>query len=281
MPPIRPCDASFGSVLESYNILLPSYKAENKYCGLRGVDADRVRLQQPRPAAENVHCTAEDFIRFREESNNPTEEGLARSIFQTIKGPPIYKSVDNFDCQNFVSMTSNEATKPKPDYLEGATVTDVHPVIQRELKSVITPSVYGFPDKNPIAPNLAVELKSTTGDIRTAQFQVSQDGAYCARALHALDHWRRAADDPSPYDGKAYGYSATYLDGTGFLQMYSHHVEVMANGQQRYHIVTLDTAYLLHSRKELLKGITAFRNLKDMAAERRNAIIYGANARVE
>lgn len=210
-----------------------------------------------------------------------TEESVRRKAFQPILGPDIYNNVDNLLCSNFSSMTSDLATQPKPDYLEGATITDVHPVVHSELQSVIFPYDYGLYEEALTAPNLVVELKSRSGSQQTAQLQVAHEGAYCGRAMHALDRWRRAADDPWAYNGTAYAYSAIYMDGTGTLEMYSHHIEVMANGELRYHMTMLDVIVLALNKEEFVRGITAFRNLRDMAAERRDAIIEAANARVE
>lgn len=157
----------------------------------------------------------------------------------------------------------------------------MHPVVHGELESVIFPADNGVYEEMLTAPNLVVELQSGGGSQQIAQLRLVHAGAYFARAMHALDRWRVTTDDPWAYDGTAYAYSAAYLDGTGILEKYSHHVEVMTNGEPRYHMTMLDIIVLALNKEEFVRGITAFRNLRDMAAERRNAIIQAANARVE
>ncbi|KAM3437242.1 hypothetical protein MY4824_003940 [Beauveria thailandica] len=147
---------------------MPSSDLQSRYDGPPDLYADRERLRQPRPAAEPVPRTADDFYKFILESYQLTKDGIMANAFHTIRGPNVYKNANNLLCSNFASMTSNQATHPKPDYLEPANKTDVNQVLVRELASLILPSVQGQYHMLPIAPNLIVEVKSSVGCIRTA-----------------------------------------------------------------------------------------------------------------
>lgn len=259
---------------------MPWTDVRSKYRGHRDLEMDRKRLRQPRSATEAIPRTADDFQMFLDMSFQISEEGVMTNVFHVIRGPNVYKNETNLLCSNFASMTSDEATDPNPDYLEAANKSDVHPVLVRELASLILPSVQGQGGILSVAPNLAVQVKSGVSCVRTALRQACLDGTHGTRALYAIDRFGRAADELSLYDGRAYAYSAIYQDFSGMLDMFSHHVEVLADGQLRYHMTRLDTIALLADAEKLHAGITAFRNLQDMAAERRNEIIQAANARV-
>ena len=201
-------DAMFELILARHEIIMPWKDLKRKYRGLRDLEMDRERLRQPRSATEAIPHTADDFQMFVDMSFQATETDLTANVFHVIRGPSTYHHARNLLCSNFASMTSGEATDPKPDYLEAANQSDLHPILARELASLILPSFQGCDEVMHVVPNLAVEVKSGVSCMRTALRQACLDGAYGARALYSVDRFGRGVDEPSPYEGGAYAYSA-------------------------------------------------------------------------
>lgn len=277
MKRVGPGDVGFEKILQEHQIIMPWVDVQRRHDGTGDLAAGRERLRQPRAAGEPIPRTADDFHQFTMASYTPNQGSVMGDVFPIMKGPCAYTGIKDLDCSHFASMTSGRATPPRPSYLEGASMKDVHPVVARELAPLIVPSAEH--QLMPVAPNLAVTVASGADCIRTAVHQACLAGAHCARALHALDRWGRPADEASPFDGRAVAYSAVYQDYVGALEVYSHRVEVAAGGRPRYRMTKLDTALLLVDEGKLHRGVTAFRNLRDLAAERRDAILKAADAR--
>lgn len=94
--------------------------------------------------------------------------------------------------------------------------------------------------------------------------------------MHALRNYFQT--EPI-YDGNAYSFSSTYLDGQ--FKLYAHYLTAPTRPGQRpdYHTTQLD-AYALTGRDEVrLEGTGAFRSLRVLAKRYRDAFIETANAR--
>jgi hypothetical protein len=95
--------------------------------------------------------------------------------------------------------------------------------------------------------------------------------------VHSLRNY--GGEEEAVYDGNAYTYSSTYLDGQ--LKLYAQHVTTPTMSRKRpsYHMIQLDTYALTGSRKGFVEGATAFRNARDMAQRHCDEIVRETNAR--
>lgn len=127
----------------------------------------------------------------------------------------------------------------------------------------------------PIAPNFFLEAKGTRGTIDVAVGQAVLDGAHGALIMHTLQNY--LLDEPI-YDGNAYAFISTLLDG--YLRLHAHHMTAPAmSGQGPAYHTTLLKAYALSDDEAYSEGRGAFRNLRMRAKEDRDRFIEIANTR--
>jgi len=176
--------------------------------------------------------------------------------------------------------TYDIAVKPKPDFFDGANLRDIDKKVRdkrdtNSLYSLIIPTKHST---FPVACNFFLEAKAPSGGAHVLRRQACYDGAFGARTMHSLQNY--GFDEPV-YDGNAYTFSATYHAGTGTLQLYAHHVTAPTTpgGRPEYHMTQLRTFGMTDTRETFVGGATAFRNLRDLAEDHRNAFIATANER--
>lgn len=180
-------------------------------------------------------------------------------------------------------MTTKDATtKPKPDFFDGANLQDIDRNIRDEqdeqnLYALIVPTKH---PTMPVAPNFFLEAKSPSGGADVARRQACYDGAYGARAMHALQNYGREDGEEPIYDDKAYTHSSTYHPGTGSLQLYSHHVTAPTTpgGQPEYHMTKIKGWDMTSDRQAFVEGARGLRNLRELAMRQRDSHIATANA---
>lgn len=154
-----------------------------------------------------------------------------------------------------VTSTYEDVVRPKPDYFDGAHIGDLNGKV-RDPKGDMYPLI--IPTKHvsvPVAPNFFLKAKALKGAADVLKRQACYNGAYGARAMHALQSY----DEEEPaYDGNTYTYSSTYHAGT--LKLYAHHVTTLTapEGQPKYHISQINAYALTGSRKGFIEGATAF-----------------------
>ncbi|KAI9040460.1 uncharacterized protein KD926_008283 [Aspergillus affinis] len=126
-----------------------------------------------------------------------------------------------------------------------------------------------------IAPNFFLELYATPdAKPTTARKRACYAGALGARAMQALRRYEKEEEQPL-FDHKAYTLSATLH--SGMLNLYAHHI---TDGDPQNYITTEIAEYNMRSgQDEFQIGITAYRNARDWAKNRRNELIAGANSR--
>ena len=177
-------------------------------------------------------------------------------------------------CSNWLSLVPKANLKAaKPDMLDGFGLSDLaeHKLLRDHLDKLIVPgTALAF------LPNFFTEIKGPDSITDVATKQALYDGAYGARGMY---HTRRlyAGDD---LDGKAYAFSATYTGGT--LTLYAHTLSRPPgnNSRMRYHMSQLDGQLLTRSPKALREGVTAYRNLRDLAAQIRTEVARAATQRL-
>lgn len=159
----------------------------------------------------------------------------------------------------------------KPDVCYGALLDDLDPSIRSELDQLIIPG-----GGIPILPNFFLEVKGPDGRPVVANQQVRHDGAIGARGMHSLQNHLRKVPI---YDESAYSFSSTYQDG--HLVLFTHHLTAPTTpgGRPEYHMTQLRSYALTSDRETFIQGVTAIRNLCDLAKHYRDEFINDANSR--
>ena len=165
--------------------------------------------------------------------------------------------------------------KPKPGFFDGARLSDFSQEVRDDevIRSTVIPTKHR---SVPIVPNFYMVVKGPDGTSIRALRQACYVGSYGARAMHALQNY----GVPEPmYDGNAYTYSSTYIDGA--LKIFAHHVTApkILGGRPEYHMTQLRAFLLADTREDFIVGAMAFRNARELAARHRRSFIEAANSR--
>ncbi|OAQ74389.1 hypothetical protein VFPFJ_10935 [Purpureocillium lilacinum] len=203
------------------------------------------------------------------------ESDVMATLVPRLCGTSVIHSKQNVLFTELEPITDDTAVKPKPDFFDGARLQDLSQELRKNqhLQSTAIPTKHA---NVPIAPNLFMEAKAPSGGADVAGRQACYDGAYGARAMHALQNYGEAKPT---YDGNAYTFSSTYHDGT--LKLYTHHATAPSTveGRPEYHMTQLDTWGMTGNIDSFRRGATAFRNAREMAERYRGAFIQAANRR--
>lgn len=167
-----------------------------------------------------------------------------------------------------------DLSDPRPDVYHGAALSTIHPRVRADLESYIIPSMVGT--TCPAAPNFFFEGKSVQGREVVAKRHALIDGAIGARAMHQLQNYR--ADEPE-YDNKARSFSVTYFAELGALQLYAHYLTkpLTPGGEPETHMTQTHAFAMTGNKDYCREGITAYRNLRDLAKTERDSSIAHAN----
>jgi hypothetical protein len=125
-----------------------------------------------------------------------------------------------------------------------------------------------------------MEAKGPEGKASEAKRQITQDLAVGARGMHQMQSY--GLDEPM-YDGNAHTFGSTYHSGTGTLQLYAMHPTEPREADEKpeYHTTQVTAFALTGNSDSCRQGIGAWRNLRDLAKERRDQFITHANEMVE
>lgn len=157
----------------------------------------------------------------------------------------------------------------QPDLYDGLCPSKVNPRVRKDLDSLIVPSRQSRP---PIAPNFFLELKGQDGSYAVAGRQAWHDGIVGPRAMQAI----RCYDIETTLDHKAYSLSASFYDTT--IKIYSTH-PIMRDGKVVYNTVQVFSC-LMDNDITFHQGVSALRNARVWAEDKRISLISEANARL-
>ena len=234
-------------------------------------------LEERRRSTSPSVFSEEDYERFtiaddRVNSENKALQKVIPRIQGTIRDE---LCVDGPDIRlaNLANLLNGKDHKAKPDIWYGARPEQIDPRIRdnEELGTYIVPTTSG---SRPCAPNFFVEAKGPRGSDLVLSDQACFDGALGARGIHKLQTYEQQVPT---YDHKAYTISTTYHEG--HLKMYAHHLD-QPNGPGTdvvYYMKRLKCWSLIGDRRNLLEGMTAFRNAEEWTKAQRDAAIEHAN----
>lgn len=231
-------------------------------------------LSDPRPALSLPHVCNELFENFRRNNwQAKNEKDVVTHVIPIVMDECEERSplVMNKMFRRLGPLTDATIPLAKPDFSYGALSTRLNPSILSELGRSI------FPGPNlPILPNFFLEVKGPDGRPSVATRQARYAGAIGARGMHSLQNYRQ--EEPI-YDDHAYAFSSTYQDG--HLVLFAHHLTAPTapGGRPEYHMTQLKSFSLTSDLETFIQGVTAFRNVCDLASKHRDAFIEDAESR--
>lgn len=223
--------------------------------------------------------TEGDFDDFQQRDEYVVwEDEVMATVVPVICGNADIPTAQNVLFAELAPLTSSydDVAIPKPDLFDGARLGDIDERVRTpegDLYPLIIPTRHATV---PVAPSFFLEAKVPRGTPGALKRQACYDGAYGARAMHALQNY---GEDEPRFDGNSYTYSSTYHAGA--LRLYAHHVTppTAPGGRPEYHMTQLSAFAMTSNRDAFVRGATAFRNARDLAQRHRDSFIQTANAR--
>lgn len=270
-------DDNFEVILLEHDIFMELHQFPDDRMAPEPVNLEEVlkfvSRQRDSPSLEDF--SKSNFLSFRRVNIATAEATIMVNVIPTIVGPPKAGNECGMVFTNLKSMTEGLTVRPVPDLFDGAQYGDVNIRIRRDLNEQIIPAKRA---SAPVLPNLFLEAKAGSGGADVARRQACYDGAYGARAMHALQNYGRAEGE-RVFDNMAYTYSAIYHAGASSLQIYAHHVASGPEGKPEYYMTKVCGFDMTNSMDTFIQGASAFRNARDLAKLHRDAFIKAANAR--
>ncbi|PKK54155.1 hypothetical protein CI102_1359, partial [Trichoderma harzianum] len=155
-----------------------------------------------------------------------------------------------------------------PDYFDGVTFGSINQGVRDDLGGLIIPSKH---IGAPIAPNFFLEVRRPSGNAVTTKTEMCYYGACGARAMDAMQNYGRFEPE---YDGNAYSFSSTYING--LLKIYAHFIvdpDQTGGTLPAYHMFELKAFNMTSTYKDFIDGCAAFRNARELAARLRHGRI--------
>ena len=268
-------DANFEQHLIDHNIYPPLYDFPNAPQHIEPLNWDYIRnaLKAPRLSLSPSAIEKTAFKEFQRKNKTKSEGTVMRSVVPDMAGDAKIPNEGHLPFNNLDSITNETTVNPVPDFFDGVWPGDIDKKVRNDLDRIIVPSKKAGV---PVAPNFFLEAKGPGGTIEVAVLQAVLDGAHGAQMMHALQNY--LVKEPV-YDGNAYAFTSTLLDG--YLKLYAHHITApMGPGLRPDQHTTQLKAYALTGDEEVwLEGLSAFRNLRQLAKDYRDQLIATANAR--
>jgi hypothetical protein len=195
-------------------------------------------------------------------------------VFTIITGKANIPSGYNQVFSNLEPL-ADHISSPQPDYFNGSRPAEVRRKVRDDLKKQIIPS---SDQDRPALLNFFMEAKGPEGKASEVKRQITQDLGVGARGMLRMQSYE--LEEPI-FDNTAHTFGSTYQGG--YMQLYAMHPTKPggANRKLKYHTTKIRGFDLTDSLDTHRQGITAFRNLRDLAKERRDEFIAHANKRAD
>ncbi|KAF1958942.1 hypothetical protein CC80DRAFT_533898 [Byssothecium circinans] len=273
LTPFYPKDDAFEMELIDNGIHPPGYN----HVELANLEEIIEKLGQRRASLSPSKFSPEKFVHFSRRNDEAANKAAVMSeVFPMITGRDDIPLGYNMVFNNLEPL-GNRISNPQPDYFNCSSTAEIRPKVQDALEQYIIPSSEHY---RPALPNFFMEAKGPDGKASVAKRQITQDLAAGARGMLKIQAYR--LDEPV-FDNKAYTFASSYQSGTGTLQLYAMHPikPGAADSRPKYETIKLRGFDLTDSLDTHRQGIAAFRNLRDLAKERREEFIARANERAD
>lgn len=235
------------------------------------------KLGQPRASLSPSKFSRDEFVHFtRKDDEATTEAEVMSQVFPMITSQADIPSGYNQVFNNLEPL-GDHISNPQPDYFNGSRTAEIRRKVRDNLEQYIIPSSQRH---GPALPNFFTEAKGPDGKASVAKRQITQDLATGARGMLRMQSYE--LDEPV-FDNNAHTFGSTYHSGTGALQLYAMHPTEPGHvdGKPEYHTTKINGYALTGNLHTHRQGIAAFRNLRDLAKERRDEFIARANERAD
>ncbi|KAI0399003.1 hypothetical protein F4802DRAFT_612897 [Xylaria palmicola] len=232
-------------------------------------------MTKPRPDLSPSHFTEEDFETFLQAHGNARKESqVMATVISIIEGEKdVSCTCGKIPFKNLDYLTENNLAPGNPDIYYGSKPEQLNQEVREKLRGHIVPSTQ---DNLPILPNFFLSVKGPAGSQAIADREASYNGTLGARGIDSLQKY----GDPDFDSGnKAYTVSSTF--NYGCLQIYTIHVLSSTGSEASSKYLTRQIkGYVLTSDIDQFRaGVSAYRNLRDWAKEKRDEAIQKANKR--
>jgi hypothetical protein len=173
------------------------------------------------------------------------------------------------------AMIDGDLPVVQPAFYDGALPANIDKRVKDELGHFIIPSAVN--SHLPAVPNFFMEVKAPNEDPDVAKRKACYYGALGARAMHKLQTYK---EHPF-YDNEAYTITSIYDPATGILELYVTHPTqpISPSTSPEYHMTQIGSYVLTDGLDKYRRGLTAFRNARDFAKEKRDRFIEEANVK--
>ncbi|KAG5994637.1 hypothetical protein E4U54_003042, partial [Claviceps lovelessii] len=186
-------------------------------------------LNGARKSVSESNISQKDFEFINDETEERSEPAFERKILPLIFGKADDQDTGHLPFNNLASLTGGKTVNPNPDVFFGAHYNQIDADVRESLQKIIVPfNSANDEHRIPVAPNLFVEIKSSTGDLRNGQAQAMLDGAHGAVIMNSLQNY--LLDEPV-YDGNAYAFSVIFREGV--MRLFAHHLTAPAEPGQK------------------------------------------------
>ena len=264
------------------------------------------RLAQRRRSLSPSACfNADDqYERFKQENESAQNaKCVIKDVFPFVAGHSagIPRS-GGFAFNNLKALTDGSLKAAFPESYDGCRPGELDPSVREQLGEYIVPS---SATSAPCLPTFFTVIIGPAGQVRVGQRQALYFGALGARGVHHLRCFVTDSTPASPaaFDNNAYVIMALYYSTTGTLWLYAMHpipatssVSSLRqnsaaassspfpnNGRPliEYRMTLINRWSLDDSADTFREGVSAYRNAREWAKEKRDELVATANAKVE
>ncbi|KAI1132789.1 hypothetical protein F5Y10DRAFT_292457 [Nemania abortiva] len=275
-PKTGPYDRAFQQLLIDHGIYPNNYEYPNGQVlpPPKNLEEIMQAIVEPQPSLCPSLSSREDFERFRRADARARKEWQVISdVIPIIEGEVRDGSYVSGQVlfTNLEDPTGGLLVPGNPDRYYGARPEQLDRQVRMQLNKHIVPSTQ---HDLPIVPNFFLNVKGLDGTFAVAGRQACYDGALGARGMNSL---QRYGDPELDADDKAYTLTSTYYEGT--LKIYATYPLSRASlGMRREYAMTQINAYALTGNIDTYRsGVSAYRNLRDWAKQKRDEAIKRAN----
>ncbi|KAI3318349.1 hypothetical protein HD806DRAFT_526295 [Xylariaceae sp. AK1471] len=271
-----PYDRAFQQLLIDYGIYPDGYEYPNGQVLRPPGNLEEIMqaMVKRRPSLSSSRFQQEDFEHFKRADRHAFKEPQVMStVIPIIEG----RIKDGRSVAGQVPLTNLEdptidlLVPGNPDRYYGARPEQLDRQVRTQLGKHIVPSTQ---HDLPIVPNFFLNVKGLNGTLAVAKNQACYNGALGARGMNSLQIY---ADLEFDSDNKAYTLTSTYYGG--LLTIYASYPLLRASLQvpHEYAMVEIDAYILTRNIDTFRAGVSAYRNARDWAKQKRDEAIKRAN----
>ncbi|GJN81680.1 hypothetical protein PLIIFM63780_005215 [Purpureocillium lilacinum] len=274
-------DKNFEAHMAEWGIFLPCSSLLDGYVPPvpDNMDEIRERMARRRDSVPPSRISDADIEKFRSETYSAeNEDAVKAQCLPYVEGDltlddSVFTEKETV-FNNFKHLTDGSLVACQPDRWYGESCI---PDVLRSAGDLAKHIVPSTQEGRPVVPNFFLEVKGPGGTLNAARRQACYDGALGARAIRNLQVAGQST--PPPLDNMAYTIAITLQNG--HLELFTcHPVPPRGTKTAEGYVMTCVGSYSLTSADGFRRGVAAYRNLRDWAAEQRHRAVEEARERL-